>query len=117
MRTVEMPAPTAASVNATSTASQAINKRADSRLNTPERATMANKLRVRATEKAVTTSILKSIILIKISILHLLCYNDNHRFSLFSIDRLCQVLIGRCFILECWRAHSRYERSIRNRVG
>lgn len=75
IRTVEMPAPTAASVNATSTASQVINKSADNRLKTPERATIANKLRVRTTERAVAASMLKSAMLMKVSILHLLpCY-------------------------------------------
>lgn len=70
-----MPAPTAASVNATSTASQVINKSADNRLKTPERATIANKLRVRTTERAVAASMLKSAMLMKVSILHLLpCY-------------------------------------------
>ena len=72
IKTVEMPAPTAASVNATSTASQVINNRADNRLNTPERATMANKLRVFTTDKAVTINMLKSDIFIKVSILYLL---------------------------------------------
>ena len=71
IKTVEIPAPTAASVKATSTASHVINKRADNRLKTPERATMANRLRVFTTVTAVTINMLKSDMFMKVSILYL----------------------------------------------
>ena len=65
--TVEIPAPTAASVKATSTASSVTKSKADKKLNTPDNITVANRLRVRITANAVAASIVKSVIFIRVS--------------------------------------------------
>ena len=68
IKTVEIPAPTAASVKATSTASIIINNRADSRLKTPDNITVENNPWVLTTAKAVKTSKTKIAIVTKSSI-------------------------------------------------
>ena len=69
INTVVIPAPTAASVNATSTASITIKRRADRKLKTPDSITTANNLSIRMMANAVTTSITNKIIFIVVSII------------------------------------------------
>ena len=87
IKTVDIPAPTAASVKATSTASSVINSKADKRLKTPESVTTANRLLVRTTPRAVITSIVNRHISVKFEILGLpfRCHYAPFYLSLFNL--------------------------------
>ena len=64
-----MPAPTAASVNATSTASKVTNNNADNKLNTLESITTAKRRSILTIAKAVSTSITNKTVFVKVSII------------------------------------------------
>ena len=67
MRTVEIPAPTAASVKATSTASRVTNRSADNRLKTPKSMMTANRCPTPTIASAVAASMVNRKILIQVS--------------------------------------------------
>ena len=69
IKTVDIPAPTAASVKATSTASKVTNNNADSKLNTLESITTAKRRSILTIARAVSTNIENKTVLVKVSII------------------------------------------------